>query len=444
MERIVRNYLRQNRLTDRRVLAAVSGGADSVALLCCLRALGCDVAAAHLNHCLRGRESDRDEAFVRTLCEKLDVLLTVESVDVGAYALEYRLGTEEAARRLRYDFLERTADAVGADWIATAHTADDNLETVLFHLVRGTGAQGLAGIPPQRGRIYRPLLQITREEVEAYLAAQGQDHIIDSSNLSDRYTRNRIRHHVVPALREIAPHAARSVLRMSEQIRADAACLDEMAEAYRIPHAPIKDGEAVIDCGALRGLHDSLRSRILKKTLLQLGLPMSEVSSRHLCALSDLLDRSGETDLPGGWTACTDGAELIIFRRAPDWDAVSVGIGENTLPNGRILTLRAVEKCTGVHNPFNSFLADRDKIDIGSLSVRRAAANDRLEIEKYRGARTVRRLCDDCRIPRRMRHDLTILFDKNGVIAAESIGLDRSREGNSKEKIEIKFGGRKL
>ena len=441
MERIVRNYLKQNRLTGRRVLAAVSGGADSAALLCCLHALGCDVAAAHLNHCLRGSESDRDEAFVRALCEKLGVPLTVERADVSAYALEQRLGAEEAARRLRYGFLERTADAVGADWIATAHTADDNLETVLFHLIRGTGAQGMAGIPPRRGRIHRPLLQATREEVEAYLAALGQDYITDSSNLSDRYTRNRIRHHVVPALREIAPHAARSVLRMSEQVRADAACLDAIAGEYRMRYAPVGDGEAAIDRGALRGLHASLRVRVLRQTLSQLGVPMSEIGSRHLRALSGLLDRDGGTDLPGGWTACTDGARLAIFRHPPDWNEISVGIGANVLPNGRILTLRAVENCSGVHNPFNTFLADRDRIDIASLSVRRAAANDRLEIEKYRGARTVRRLCDDCRIPRRLRRDLAVLLDKNGLIAVQGIGLDRSRKGDAREKIEIKFGG---
>lgn len=441
MERIVRNYLRQNRLTDRRVLAAVSGGADSVALLCCLHALGCDVAAAHLNHCLRGQESDRDEVFVRELCDKLGVPLTVESADVSAYAREHRLGTEEAARRLRYDFLERTADAMGASWIATAHTADDNLETVLFHLVRGTGAQGLAGIPPQRGRIHRPLLQVTRDMVEEYLAGRKQAYITDSSNLSDHYTRNRIRHHVVPALREIAPHAARSALRMSEQIRADAACLDALAEEYRVQHTSIADGEAVLDRSALRSLHDPLRIRVVKQTLSILGLPMSEIGSRHLHALSDLLDRVGETDLPGGWTACTEGVKLIIFRRAPDWDKISVGIGANMLPNGKMLTLRTVENCSGVHNPFNTFLADRDKIDIASLSVCRASANDRLETTRHRGARSVRRLCDDCRIPRRMRRDLAALFDKNGLIAVEGIGPDCSREGDSIEKIEIKFGG---
>ena len=192
MEHIVRNYLREHGLSGR-ILVALSGGADSTALLLSLQACGCELAAAHLNHCLRGSESDRDEDFVRALCARLGVPLTVERADVRAHAAAQGCGIEEAARSLRYAFLERAADAVGADWIATAHTADDNLETVLFHLTRGTGTRGMAGIPPRRGRIIRPLLGATRTEIEAYLAGKGEPYVTDSSNLTDAHTRNRIR-----------------------------------------------------------------------------------------------------------------------------------------------------------------------------------------------------------------------------------------------------------
>lgn len=441
MERIVRNYLREHGLSGGRVLAALSGGADSTALLLCLKALGCDLAAAHLNHCLRGSESDRDEAFVRALCARLDVPLTVERADVRGYAAAQKLGIEEAARRLRYEFLEQTADAAGAAWIATAHTADDNLETVLFHLIRGTGTQGMAGIPPRRGRIIRPLLQATRAEVEAYLAQKGQSYVTDSSNLTDGYTRNRIRHQVVPALREIAPHAACSALRMSGQVRADADCLEQLAREQFLRSVRLGDGEAALDRTALCALHDALASRVLRQTLLQLGLPVSEVSSHHLHALTHLLRRPGETDLPGGWMACTEGAKLLIFRRPPGWNKIPVGFGANILPNGGILRLREIGKCSGVHNPFNTFYAERDKIDIASLSVRPAKPSDRLDLAKHRGARTVRRLCDDCRIPLRKRRALAALQDKDGLIAVEGIGLDSSREGEKIEKIEIWFGG---
>ena len=164
------------------VLAALSGGADSVALLCVLRELGYPVRAFHLNHCLRGAESDRDEAFCRALCARLGVELTVGRVDVAAAAREQGRGVEETARRIRYARLQQAAQG---QKIATAHTADDNLETVLFHLVRGTGPKGLAGIPPVRGQVIRPLLDVGRAQIEAYLAAIGQEYVTDSSNTDE-------------------------------------------------------------------------------------------------------------------------------------------------------------------------------------------------------------------------------------------------------------------
>ena len=198
------------------VLVALSGGADSVALLHALRALGYPVQAFHLNHCLRGAESDRDEAFCRALCVRLGVELTVERVDVAAAAREQGNGVEETARRMRY---ARLQDAAQGMKIATAHTADDNLETVLFHLVRGTGPKGLAGIPPVRGRIIRPMLRVERMQIEEYLASIGQDYVTDSTNADDAYTRNRIRHTVVPALREIQPSAAQAAARLGDLLR---------------------------------------------------------------------------------------------------------------------------------------------------------------------------------------------------------------------------------
>ena len=180
-----------------RVLVALSGGADSVALLLVLRELGYLVRAFHLNHCLRGAESDRDEEFCRTLCARLGVELAVERVDVAAAAVQQGTGVEETERRVREEWRDEGAKG---EKIATAHTADDNLETVLFHLARGAGAKGLAGIPPVRGQVVRPLLDVGRTQIEAYLAGLGQDYVTDSTNADDAYTRNRIRHTVVPVL----------------------------------------------------------------------------------------------------------------------------------------------------------------------------------------------------------------------------------------------------
>ncbi len=240
------------------VLVALSGGADSVALLRALLALGYPVCAFHLNHCLRGAESGRDEAFCRALCEKLHVPLTVERIDVGAKARAAGEGVEAMARRIRY---ERLAAAAQGIKIATAHTADDNLETMLFHLTRGTGPKGLAGIPPVRGNIIRPLIGVERAQVEAYLAELYQDYVTDSTNADEVYTRNRIRHEVVPVLRRINPAVCGAAARLGGLLRQDEAYLGEQAEAC-LTRAARPDGawEAV----PLRDAHPAVRSRALR------------------------------------------------------------------------------------------------------------------------------------------------------------------------------------
>ena len=185
------------------VLCAVSGGRDSVCLLHYLASLGrrrgFAVAAAHYNHLMRPT-AGRDEAFVAGLCRELSVPLYVERGDVRAIARQEGWGVEEAGRRLRYDFLERTADAIGASRIATAHHLSDQAETVVLNLLRGTGPEGLAGIPPVRGRLIRPLLQTPRQEIEAYLTAHGLGHVEDETNDSMDFTRNRLRQEVWPLL----------------------------------------------------------------------------------------------------------------------------------------------------------------------------------------------------------------------------------------------------
>ena len=196
------------------LLCAVSGGRDSVCLLHYLANLapgrGFSVAAAHLNHKMRP-EAQRDEDFVRTLCRKLDVPFYTEAVPVYETAEQWGLGVEETGRRLRYDFLQRTAGAIGAERIATAHHAQDQAETVLLNLLRGTGSEGLAGIPPVRGRIVRPLLQTSRREIEDYLEEQGLSHVEDSTNQDTHYARNRLRRELWPQLETINPALTRSI-----------------------------------------------------------------------------------------------------------------------------------------------------------------------------------------------------------------------------------------
>lgn len=214
-------------LIGARILAGVSGGADSVALLRGLRelALSCriDLTAAHLNHGLRPGAADDDELWTRELCGRLAVPIIVEKVDVRCYLEARGLNLEEAARMVRYEFFERSARELGCTHVAVAHTADDRAETVLHHLLRGTGLAGLRGMPVSRPLaegivLVRPLLRVHRPLIEAWLAEIGQDFRIDATNTDERRTRNRIRHALLPMLEhELGPQVRSSLLRLADQ-----------------------------------------------------------------------------------------------------------------------------------------------------------------------------------------------------------------------------------
>lgn len=203
---------------DIRIVVGVSGGADSIALLHYLHTHFPDsVIAAHVNHCLRGAESERDEQFVRSFCASQGIPLFVCREEVAVLAKERKQSIEDCGRAVRYDFFYSLLKS-DTDRIATAHTLSDTAETVLFHLARGSGVKGLAGIPPVRGQIIRPLISITREEVEQYCQHYGLSYVEDSTNASLEYTRNRIRHRVIPAMAEVHPGFFASMHRLTRQM----------------------------------------------------------------------------------------------------------------------------------------------------------------------------------------------------------------------------------
>lgn len=194
-----------------KIIVALSGGADSVALLRVLLLEGYTCIAAHCNFHLRGEESDRDENFVRTLCSKLNVPLQVVHFDTTGYASQKGISIEMAARELRYEWFEQIRTEVGAKVVAVAHHRDDSVETFLLNLVRGTGINGLKGIAAVNGTIVRPLLDVSREEILEFLKNLQQDYVTDSTNLQDEYTRNKLRLNVIPLLKEINPSVCESI-----------------------------------------------------------------------------------------------------------------------------------------------------------------------------------------------------------------------------------------
>ena len=424
------------------VLVALSGGADSVALLRALLALGYPVHAFHLNHCLRGAESDRDEAFCRALCERLGVPLTVERIDVGAQAAQTGEGVEAAARRIRY---ARLAAAAQGTKTATAHTADDNLETMLFHLARGTGPKGLAGIPPVRGDIIRPLIGVERAQVEAYLAELGQDFVTDSTNRSDDYTRNRIRHEIVPVLRQINSAVCGAAARLGGLLRQDEAFLREQTEVC-LTRAARLDGSWEVS--PLREAHPAVRSRALRRLAEQSGMPMRDFTAQHVRALEGLLetaDPSAECDLPHGYCARREYGTVRLERAEMPAERNEILLTvpfDGAVWQGTVrLSLCPLEKNTVFYKSFNTFCVDCGTIDSGSLCVRTRREGDRIRLNGNSGSRTLKKLMIDRKIPRLRRDGLAVVADKYGVIAVQDIGMDHSRRPQGGPRMQIKIEG---
>lgn len=421
-----------------RVLVALSGGADSVALLCVLRALGYPVHAYHLNHCLRGQESVRDQDFVCALCTRMGVEFTTECADVTQVAQTTHESVETAARRLRYERLTMCADRLNIEHIATAHTADDNLETMLFHLARGTGPRGMAGIPPVRGRIVRPLWMARRTEIEAYLSTLKQDFVIDSSNLTQDYTRNRIRHAIVPVLRAINPTCDMAAQRLSEQLRQDDAALQALAV-----QALAKGEQGVGIALSAFDTFEAVRGRMLMELLRRCGVPMQQVSARHIAQLEALFapgaDRS--CSLPGGFAAYRENGCLKVLSQ-PVRHPIPLTEGSVRLWDCEtVLTVRRKKNGQDFHKTYDTFVADCGTIHFSTLTARMVAPGDRLWLEGARGARQLKRIFSDRGIPPSVRACLAVIADCYGIIAVQAIGVDQSRMPRGEDILEFRFEG---
>jgi tRNA(Ile)-lysidine synthase len=299
-------------------VAAVSGGADSVALANLLLELAehggfAVVALAHLNHQLRATAA-RDEDFCRELATSLGLPLVVERGDVAARAAADGLSLEDAARRVRYAFLARTAVAVGADRIAVGHTLDDQAETVLLKLIRGAGPAGVGGISPSKGAVVRPLLEVTKAELQTYLRSRGLRWVEDETNLDCSNPRNRIRHAVLPELERTYPGAARNLARAGEVARDDSRLLETIAD--RIAAVVTITTAAGVELDAVRL---STEPRAIVRRVLMAALRAiagdREVGLEHVRAAEEVLARArGGTDVPGGRVELR--REKLVLSRA--------------------------------------------------------------------------------------------------------------------------------
>lgn len=301
-----------------RLLVACSGGIDSTVLLDVLQELGWNLSIGHVNHGLRGEESQADEAFVCELGASRGIPVGVERVDPGALrqggSSRERPTLQEAARRLRYAALERLAEASGAAWIATAHTSDDQAETVLMRLLRGSGPDGLTGIPPRTGRAVRPLLGVSRREVEDWAARRGLVWREDASNASPAYTRNRVRALIRQLEEEFNPNLSRSLGDLAEAQRGDRAWLDALVEREAESRISNFGGVWVIEGKDWEAMPDALARRLAREALRRAGIGR-EVTRVHLDRMVGFL-RGGRAqaaiELPAGFELAREGGTFQV------------------------------------------------------------------------------------------------------------------------------------
>ena len=394
------------------VIAAVSGGADSVALLFAFyllkEKLGIQLEAAHFNHHLRGEESDRDEAFVKSLCYRYDIPLHMGGGEVKAG----KKGLEAAARDARYRFFSTLNGK-----IATAHTADDNAETILMHLVRGTGLKGLGGITPIHGNLIRPMLTVTRQENEDFLAQWCLSHVEDSSNGEDAFLRNRLRHHVMPLLKAENPKLAENVSQMALRLRQDADYLSS-----QIGELP--------DVEALKKLHPAIRSRHLETFLKDSGVV--EPEDKHIKAVEALLyaaNPSARVNLPGITIGRNyDRLEVVKQSHIPE-DRVLPCPGEVTFGNYHISCFPATE----IVNTPEAFTV----ISHGGITVTTRKAGDKMKLPG--GTKSLKKLYIDRKIPASQRPLLPVLRDEKGVLGTYSIGVSLDRAAKELPAVTLKI-----
>ncbi len=397
------------------VLVALSGGGDSVALLHLLLHLAphfsLQVKAAHLDHGIRA-ESGRDVEFVRQLCRKWKVPLTVEHLDVPRLARERGQGLEEAGHELRREFLQRTADSLGCDYIALGHHRGDQAETLLMRLVRGSGMTGLAAMQPLNGRLIRPLLDFSRKQVEDYLKAIGQNYLQDASNDDLYYTRNRLRHRVLPELAELNPRLEENLAALTRRISFEEDFWQQKVKEALCAVRTLGEGELWLDRPAVLKLHPALRARVLRQALQDVRGDLRGIGAVHVEALEKLLEAAApqaEAHLPGAWGGRR--YERLWLRPAPPkmtapFSVEVPGPGEVQLPDGRrmLFSLESVpqgESLLAVEFPAH--------LVPFPLTVRSFRPGDRFHPCGAPGSRKLKKFFIDAKIERETRASVPLL-----------------------------------
>ncbi|MDI6791378.1 MAG: tRNA lysidine(34) synthetase TilS [bacterium] len=416
-----------------KIVVAVSGGPDSVALTHILVSLGKNynlrLHPAHLNHLLRGEEAEADASFVRSLSQQLGLDLTIEEIDVAQVAKKDGLSIQQAARKVRYDFLTRVAEKIGAKRIALGHHLDDQVETILMRLIRGCGPEGLAGIPPRRKMaddliLVRPLIEITSAEIKEYLKENKLPYRIDSSNLKRDYLRNKIRLDVLPMLLNLNPNFKQTLLRISSLWERDDKYLEEAAEEHlgRLK----KEKEGSLDLSEFNPLPSAIKSRIIRRLLNTIINNHVEFSFQHVedvLLMAEFGPAQGRLELPGGVIVKKEYNVLRGELRKKKGEEKK-SFHYSFFPGDRV-ELQEIGKALETNilsNPPFRISKDRSMVYLDleqikpPLLVRNFCPGDRFTPLGMKGTKKVKDFFIDLKILQEQRDQTPIILDRKGII----------------------------
>lgn len=416
---------------DDRILVGFSGGPDSTALLHILHhlqdKLGISLAALYLNHKLRPRAAAREAEFCRTFCEALDVLFFYEESDVPALAAERRQGVEETSREVRYGRLDEAAHRGGYTKIAVGHHRDDRAETILFNLFRGTGRQGLVGMRPIRDNLIRPLYDLNRDDILTYLELNQLQYMIDASNKSRKYTRNRIRHRILPLiLKEISSAAIDNIIRFSDILSDEDAYLNRLVrEIYRRLLLITPGRKFSLDLTDKLEYDIWLWRRLMLLLLSDVGL--FEIEYEEIERTIDLI-RSGKQNrlsLRSGFRAETAGDRLYLYRPGRKIERRAVSIpGRYRLDYPQLgINFEVVERPRRFDGGGNTAYIDADCLT-GDLFIGRVRPGMKFHPYGRPGTKKVGDFLTDRKYPRPLRDELPVVCDGNGVVWVVGLEID--------------------
>lgn len=414
----------------------LSGGADSVALTHFLfvnkEKLGIKkIVAVHLNHGIRGAEAYRDEKFAEQFCKSLGIEFLKFSADIPKESEKTGESIEECARRIRYACFEKA----NCDKFATAHNLNDNAETVIFNLARGSSVSGICGIPYVRNNYIRPLLDCTRAEIEKYIAENNLEYVVDSTNLCDDYTRNKIRRNILPILFEINPAFDKSFLRCISSLKSSADYIDEVSQNI-LEKTKCDRG---YDCSVFENTHDAVRLNVIHKILISENI--GNVSREHIISVDKIIRNGGSVSLPGGKNINSE-QKILFFGKIDEPEyferKTETECSEPIItPIGTFKIFVNIKKDLQILN--KEVLEDSidcDKIS-GDLILRNRKDGDSVKLRRRKVTKSLKKLFNEAKIPVSARKRLLILADSEGIVWIEGFGVCERCKINEKTEKSI-------